>query len=95
MRDRSGPPVWCCCLAPCWSSARVVGSGVDRRQRRGTWRCRAAKPLWCCWRGWGCTVCWSRGDGRAALQLPNLEGFTDLIGGIGLVGAGLLVVLNR
>jgi len=32
---------------------------------------------------------------KGSLALPNLEGFTDLIGGIGLVGAGLLVVMNR
>ena len=35
------------------------------------------------WRRWG------------NLALPKLEGFTDLIGGIGLVGAGLLVMLSQ
>jgi hypothetical protein len=28
-------------------------------------------------------------------RLPDVERFTDLVGGMGLVGAGLLVVLNR
>jgi multicomponent Na+:H+ antiporter subunit D len=29
------------------------------------------------------------------VRLPDLEGLSDLIGGIGVVGAGLLLILNR
>jgi multicomponent Na+:H+ antiporter subunit D len=32
---------------------------------------------------------------RLRLRLPELEGLSDLLGGIGVVGAGLLVILNR
>jgi multicomponent Na+:H+ antiporter subunit D len=32
---------------------------------------------------------------RDGLRLPDLEGFGDLLGGIGVVGAALLVVLQR
>jgi multicomponent Na+:H+ antiporter subunit D len=32
---------------------------------------------------------------RQGLRLPDLEGFGDLLGGIGVVGAALLVVLQR
>jgi multicomponent Na+:H+ antiporter subunit D len=45
--------------------------------------------------GWGLHQL-LEGEGlRQRLRLPELEGLSDLLGGIGVVGAGLLVILNR
>ncbi len=45
--------------------------------------------------GWGLHHLLEGERWRERLWLPELEGFSDLLGGIGVVGAGLLVILNR
>lgn len=45
--------------------------------------------------GWGLHHLLEAEGLRQRLRLPELEGLSDLLGGIGVVGAGLLVILNR